>query len=175
MDSGRFDDLARTMVSTSSRRVALPAVVGALVGLPGIAAAQGSDRSGGAGDPVGVADHEAVRKDARLFEQTDPDGDNGPRTNAKKKKKKKAKKQPIGFRQIWWWEGCRTHATGGVRCVVTCPNGMQAIGGGAFITSDNGISPLDFPSNNVREWEVLVLTTNGAVATATPYAVCIRR
>lgn len=174
MDSERFDDLARTIISTSSRRVALPAVVGALVELPGIAAAQGSDRPGGAGDSVRAADHEAVRKEARRFEQSDPDGDGGPQATGKKKKK--AKKQPIGLRAIWWWENCRTHAaTGGVRCVVTCPTGMQAIGGGAFNTSPNGISPLDFPSNNVREWEVLVLTTDGAEATAAPYAVCIRR
>ncbi len=101
MDSERFDDFARTMVSTSSRRVALPAVVGALVGLPGIAA-QGSDRSGGADDSVRAADHEVVRKEARRFEQSDPDGDGGPQATGKKTKKKKAKKQPIGLRAIWW-------------------------------------------------------------------------
>lgn len=173
MDSRRFGDLARTMVSTSSRRVALPAVVGALVGLPGIAAAQRSDRPGAANRAGRVADVEVVRKDARRFEQADPDGAGGPRASGKDKKK--AKKQPIGIRSIWWWEDGQTGATGGVRCVVTCPKNMQATGGGAFDMSLNGVSPLDYPTSNVRVWEVLVLTSDGAQAWANPYAVCVRR
>ncbi|MDQ2655289.1 MAG: hypothetical protein M3Z20_19835, partial [Chloroflexota bacterium] len=131
MDSGRFDDLARTMVSTSSRRVALPAMVGALVGLPGIAAAQ--DAGDGAGKPGrgGSSTFEVVEKPVKRLVQDDPDGDGGARASGKKKKK--AKKQAIGLRQIWYWqETCRTQGTGGVLCQLSCPANMQAIGGGMY-------------------------------------------
>jgi len=154
MDPHRFDAIARSAVTSPSRRLAIPAMVAALFGLPQIAEARQRKEDDAP---------QVTRPDTSKF---DKDVGNGKLLGGG------VQTEAVGIRQIWYRDCSTPTAT---FCGVRCPSTRQAIGGGVLELSPNAVFFFDRPGDTTRDWWAGFGSDDALSATARAFVVCLKK
>jgi len=205
MDQNRFDTLARSAVTSPSRRLAIPAMLAALVGLPRITEAhkdadekEGRKHAEAKAKPGNHTEANAkAGKHAAKAERTAPKAE-GSAPKAERSARLDTSKFKREMRDGKLLKQDQDTSSGGdgaqaeadsIRqiyyaecstktgrfCGVSCPLSKQAIGGGVLDMTPNALLLFDRPGGSLRQWLAAVISLDGETARAQPYVVCLNK
>jgi hypothetical protein len=165
MNAGEFDQKIRAIASARSRRFAVPAMLASLFGASKtVSAAAKGERGRSVPD---LSTGEKVILEGKLMKQQWINRDDSPGAATSRR----GNRNRIGIRSIYR-APCATYS--GVWCVVSCPSGMQAIGGGLFSWDANGGMGPNAPTQYYNQWATWLYSPYGNYTSTTAYAVCMK-